>query len=203
MSNSRAFNTTEWTILTALGLAGGLTAGVLAGIPLGQVLNAMIATALVVVIVGGVLGTLQAAGLRRLLSKPLWWIAATIAGVAIGLAFGVVIVEEAGRLITGTTPRVAQLSAAMRALSFVTLGFVAGTVVGFAQWLVLRSQHPAVRHWVLVSGAALAVAFCLASLIVDASGVPFASVLGRLAFVALSGLMFGGLTSRPLRSAIR
>ena len=184
----------RWTLFTAAGLSGGIAAGVLVGIPLNAILNAMIVTALVVLVAGGVLGGLQAAALRRLLAKPAWWIAATTAGAAIGLALGVVAVEEAGRFLTGTTPRVAFLSTPARALSFITLGLVAGTVIGLAQWLVLR-----VRHWIAVCGAALAIAFCLASLLVDASGIQFASAAGRIGFLALSGLMFGAMTSWPLR----
>jgi len=197
----RVFNAGNWTALTTLGLAGGLIAGLLVGMPLGRLVNAMIVTALVTCIVGGVLGTFQAAGLRRLLSKPLWWIAATIVGLGIGLALGVVLVEQTGILITGTRPRIAQLSAAMRAVSFVTVGFIAGTVLGVAQWVVLRAQRSAVRHWVVASGVALAVAFCLASVLVDVAGLRFASGIGVFSFLILSGLMFGGLTSWPLRSA--
>jgi hypothetical protein len=161
----------------------------------------MVDTVLVVCIVGGVLGAFQAAGLRRLLAIPLWWVGATVVGVAIGLALGVVTVEQVGIFMTGTRPRVAFLGTGTRALSFVTLGLIAGTVLGFAQWLVLRAQKTAVRNWIVVCGAALALAFSLASLLVDVAGIPFASVPGRIGFVVLAGLMFGGLTSWPLRSA--
>ena len=178
----------KWTLLTAAGLALGLTAGVLAGIPLGQLLNAMIVTALVVCIVGAILGAFQAAGLRQLLAKPWWWIAATTAGTAIGLALGVITVEQIGTLILGTRPRVALLSTSMRAISFVALGAIAGTTLGFAQWLVLR-----VRYWIVTCGAALAIAFSVASLLLN-NTVP-----GRIAFVVLAGLMFGAMTSWPLR----
>jgi len=198
-AGSRAFNATHWIILTTVGLAGGLTAGVLAGIPLGRILNAMIVTALVTCVIGGVLGAFQAAGLRRLLSKPSWWIAATIVGGGIGLALGVITVEEIGTLLTGTPPRVAKLGTAMRAVSFVTIGVVAGTVLGLAQWGVLRAQRSTVKHWIVACGAALGAAFCLASLLVDVSGVAYASGPGRISFVILSGLMFGALTCWPLR----
>jgi hypothetical protein len=175
----------QWTLLTAAGLSIGLTAGVLAGVPLGQLLNAMLATALVVCIAGAILGGFQSFGLR---TKRAWWIAATTAGTAIGLALGVVAVEEVGRLITGTPQRVALLSPSMRALSFVAVGAIAGTTLGFAQWLVLR-----IRHWAVVCGAALAVAFCVASLLLDNTAP------GRIAFVVIAGLMFGAMTSWPLR----
>jgi hypothetical protein len=50
-------------------------------------------------------------------------------------------------------------------------------------------------------GAGLAIAFCLASLLIDAASVPFASAMGRISFVILAGIMFGGLTSWTLKSA--
>ena len=175
----------QWTLLTAAGLSIGLTAGVLAGIPLGQILNAMIVTALVVCIAGAILGGFQAFGLP---AKRARWIAATTAGTAIGLALGVVTVEQVGRFLTGTPPRVALLSTPMRALSFVALGLIAGTTLGLAQWLVLR-----IRHWAVTCGAALAIAFSVASLLLNGS------VPGRIGFVVLAGLMFGAMTSWPLR----
>ena len=177
----------QWTLLTAAGLALGLTAGVLAGIPLGQLLNAMITTALVVSIAGAILGAFQAFGLPR---KRAWWIAATTAGTAIGLALGVITVEQVGTLITGSRPRVALLSPSMRALSFVALGLIAGTTLGLAQWLVLR-----IKHWAMICGAALAVAFSVASLLLN-NTMP-----GRIGFVVLAGLMFGAMTGWPLRRA--
>ena len=115
----RRIKIAEWTSLTTLGLAGGLVAGILVGMPLGQVVNAMIVTAVVTCLVGAVLGSVQAISLRSLLPKPLWWILATIVGLGIGLAAGVAAVEQVGILMTGERPHLVQLSAPMRALSFV------------------------------------------------------------------------------------
>jgi hypothetical protein len=196
---SRNFNPIHWTILTTAGLAGGLAAGAAAGIPLGRLLNAMAAIAVMTVVIGAVLGAFQAAGLRRLLAKPAWWIAATVAGVAAGLALGVMLVQEIGIRLTGSPLQIAQLGTAMRALSFVAVGLVAGTVLGAAQWLVLRAQRQDVKQWVVVCGAALAIAFCVASLLVDASGMRYASGIGRFSFLLLAGGLFGALTSLPLR----
>ena len=137
--------TAEWTSLTTLGLAGGLIAGLVVGMPLGKLLNAMIVTAAVTCLVGAVLGAFQAVGLRRLLRRPFWWILATIVGLGTGLAAAVVTVEQVGILVTGNRPHIAQLSTSMRALSFVAVGLVAGTLLGAAQALVIRWQMPQVR----------------------------------------------------------
>lgn len=191
VTEGSAFHPTHWIVLTAAGLAGGLAAGAALG-----------TVPLVIGVIGVVLGAFQAFGLRRLLPKPLWWIAATMIGVGVGMALGVVLVQEIGILLTGLPLRIAQLSSAARAVSFVTVGLVAGTVVGIAQWMVLRTQRPAIKHWIVVCAAALAVAFCLASLFVDVAGIRYASGIGRFSFLLFAGLLFGSLTSWPLRRGV-
>ena len=158
---------TKWTLLTTLGLAGGLVAGVLLGMPVGQIANAMIATAFVTCVVGSVLGTVQAMGLREMLRRPVWWIAATTVGTGIGLAAGVVMVEQIGILVTGNRLNVAHLSSLSRAVSFIAIGLVCGTFLGIFQWLVLRVQMPKVRYWVPATALALAVAFSGSSILVE------------------------------------
>jgi hypothetical protein len=188
-------STLAWTSLTTAGLAGGLVLGILVGMPLGRLLGAMIVTAVVTGLVGAVLGTMQSLYLRRLHVKAMWWIAATVLGTGVGLALGVVIIEQTGILLTGQRPNVARLSPSMRALSFVVLGLVAGAILGFAQWVVLRA-----KHWVLNSAIALAIAFAASSLLVDASLGGIASAAGAIVFVLASGVLFGALTSWPLRA---
>jgi hypothetical protein len=169
--------------------------------PLGDIVNAMVVTGVVTCFVGGVLGGAQAIGLRRMLPRPLWWILATTVGIGVGLAAGIVLVEQVGILSTGNRPSIARLTPGLRAASFVAIGLVAGTILGFAQWLVLRIQVPRVRGWVPASGVALALALSAASLLVDLSGLGIASAAGFGAFVLASGVGFGALTSWPLRRA--
>src|SRR5215831_11605875 len=129
----QSVSSANWTFLTTLGLGGGLIAGLLVGMPLGKLVNAMVTTAAVTCLVCGVLGSLQAFGLRPMLRRPSWWILATVAGLGIGLAAGVVVVEQAGILVTGARPNVARLGALARAVSFVGLGLVAGSSLGLVQ----------------------------------------------------------------------
>ena len=201
MAKSNAVKLASWTLLTAVGLAGGLIAGLLVGMPLGQIFNAMIVTAAVTCVVGGVLGSMQAVYLRQLLTKPIWWIVATILGLGVGLAAGVVLIEQIGILVTGSRPNVAHLTAPMRALSFLALGLVSGTFLGVAQWLVLRRQASGVKYWVPTIAIALAIAFCVSSLLTDLSGLRFATAPGLVMFVLASGLAFGALSSWPLLRA--
>jgi hypothetical protein len=115
----------------------------------------------------------------------------------------VVVVEQVGIFITGSRPHLVQLSSSMRALSFVALGLVAGTLLGVLQALVIRSQMPHVRNWIPVTAVGLAVAFSASSLAVDLFGIRFASAAGAIAFLLLSGMTFGVLTSLPLRHTSR
>jgi hypothetical protein len=192
--------TVNWILLTTVGL-GGLAAGLIVGMPLGQLVNAMVTTAAVTCLVGGVLGSVQAVGLRAILRRPLWWVLGTVVGLGVGLAAGVVAVEQLGLLATGVRPNVARWGAVMRAVSFVGLGAIAGSVLGVAQWLVLRAQAPGVKHWVGTTAIGLAVSFCASSLLLDAVRIRIGSALGAAAFVIASGLMFGLATSRPLQRA--
>ena len=189
----------QWVTLTAFGLALGLIGGILLGMPLGQIVNAMIVTAAVTCVAGGILGGFQAIGLRHVLRRPLWWIAATVVGFGAGLAVGVVVIEQTGILITGHRPQLAHVTPSIRAISFIALGLVAGTILGIAQSLVLRRQLPAVKRWIPATAIGLAIALSASSLAVDLSGMRIASAMGAIAFVVLSGVAFGALTSRPLR----
>ena len=184
---------TQWTLLTTFGLASGIITALLVGKPIGRIVGAMLVTAIVTSLVGAILGGFQAIWLRRVLARPAWWIAATTGCVGIGLALGVVAVEQTGILITGQRPNVAHLSISGRALSFFALGLIAGLVLGAAQWIVVRA-----RLWIVMTAGGLAAAFAIASLLTDALFGGIASAAGLVAFVLLSGFLFGALTSWPL-----
>ncbi|HEX6159038.1 MAG TPA: hypothetical protein VF111_02660 [Thermoanaerobaculia bacterium] len=183
---------TRWVLLTTVGLAGGILCGLLLGIPLGELVNAMIVTGAVTSTVGLVLGALQSLGLRE---KRRWWILATTIGVGAGLAAGVVLVEQIGIALTGVRPNIARLGMPARAASFLVVGLLTGATLGFAQSLVLR-----MRHWTLISAAALAIAFVAGSLLVDTIGLRIASVAGFATFVFFAGAMFGAMTGVAFRA---
>src|SRR5437588_7326796 len=122
LTEMKRISVIQWTAFTALGLAAGLIGGVLLGMPLGKIVNAMIVTAAVTSAAGAILGGFQAISLRRVLRRPLWWIAATVIGFGAGLAAAVVVVEQTGIFITGHRPQLAHLTTPVRAISFVVLG---------------------------------------------------------------------------------
>ena len=109
---------------------------------------------------------------------------------ALGLATGLV-----GGVLLGMP--LAQIVNAMIVTAAVT--FVAGTILGIAQALVLRRQLPEVKRWIPATAVALAIALSASSLAVDLSGMRVATGMGAAVFVVLSGIAFGALTSAPLR----
>ncbi|MGH9316681.1 MAG: hypothetical protein ACRD1P_06215 [Thermoanaerobaculia bacterium] len=161
----------------------------------------MLVTPILTGLVGALLGTSQSLQLRSLLVRPWAWVLATCAGLGIGLAAGVVVVEKGGGFLAGHAVNVVRLSPFHRALSFAVIGLVAGLALGLCQQLVLRRQAPAVKGWVVTTALALGLAFPVASVLVDSLLSGIASPSGVLGFVLGAGLIFGALTARPLARA--
>ena len=190
-----------WTTLSAIGLTAGVASALLVGDPVSKVVGMMLVTPILTGLVGAILGAAQLLPLRQLarVSAPKWLLATTL-GLCAGLAAGVVLVEQTGRLVTGAQVHVLQLGMPARALSFAVLGLVSGAFLGLAQSLVLRTSFPRLRHWAAISSLALAAGFAVASLLVDAViGRGLSSPVGLLTFLLASGCCYGALTSRPLR----
>ena len=187
-----------WMLLTTVGLAGGIAAALALGGPVQRVVGMMLVTPILTCLVGAVLGAAQAVQRRGV--RWQWGVATTV-GTGIGLAAGVVVVEQGGRFLTGQALRVAGLAPLLRAASFLVVGGVAGLVLGVAQWLVVRRETPRVKNWVTATTAGLAVAFAASSVVVDGLLGGMSSPAGGLAFVLLASVVFGALTSRPWRDA--
>jgi hypothetical protein len=131
------------------------------------------------------------------LRRAAWWIPATCVGLGIGLAAGVVTVEQIGTLVAGHRPHLLGLGIGLRTLSLTAVGAIAGLCLGLAQGLVLRREAPSVKAWAARSAAALGCAFGLASLAVAAAG-DLGSPRGFAVFVTVAGLLLGAGTARPL-----
>jgi hypothetical protein len=109
---------------------GGYLAYLLVG-PITTPVQAALAGA----ITGAVLGLVQWAVLRTRLPVPIWWVVATSAGMAVGLALSTILLgsETAGTELLG------------RAV-------ITGLCIGVAQWLLLRPTVPWAALWVAVIG---------------------------------------------------
>jgi len=193
----------RWSLLTMAGLAAGVLAALLLGEPLEAVVGMILITPALTLLVGAVLGAGQWLDLRRRMAAAWLWIPATCAGLGVGLALGVVLVEQTGGYLIGGQIRFAQLDIGTRALSLAVVGLITGLSAGAAQWLDVLRRHgaPALR-WIAVSSAALGIAFPLAGLIVDTLLGGVASPAGVISLVVLAGLFFGAGTARAIARTV-
>ena len=203
MTPDSEHGTIRWSLLTMAGLAAGVLAALLLGEPLEAVVGMILITPALTCLVGAVLGAGQWLDLRRRVAAAWLWIPATCAGMGLGLALGVVLVEQVGNQITGGQIRFGELGVGTRALSLAVVGLVTGLCAGAAQWLGVLRRHgaPALR-WIAVSSAALGIAFPLAGLIVDTLLGGVASPAGVIALVLLAGLLFGAGTARAIARVV-
>lgn len=187
-----------WTLLSALGLSLGIIAALVFGDPIGAVVGMILVTPVLTGLVGTVLGTSQWIVLRRRIANARWWIPATAAGLGIGLAAGVVLVEQIGRVLTGGQVNVRSMDVSTRALSMAVVGLVSGLCLGAAQKLVLRSRSAIGWSWLGMSTLGLGVALVAGSLAADFLFGGLASPAGFIGFVLVAGLVAGAITSKPL-----
>ncbi|HJX85254.1 MAG TPA: hypothetical protein VJ723_13005, partial [Candidatus Angelobacter sp.] len=147
----------RWTVFTTLGLAAGMLSALLLSGSIQLVVGMMLVTPILTALVGAVLGLGQQACLRSRLARPSLWVAASGVGLGIGLAVGVVIVEQVGTFILGHRPNVGHLGPFARALSFCAIGLISGACLGAAQSIVVRRQALKVRGWIRTTALALGV----------------------------------------------
>lgn len=191
----------RWILLTTFGLTAGVVAALLLGGPIEAIVGMLLVTPVLTALVGVVLGALQAVGLRRRFSSLGGWIAATSVGLGVGLAAGVVVVEQVGGFFAGEQVRLLALGLGEQLLSFAVVGAVAGACLGVAQWLLLRRRVPLAARWPLLCSAALAFGFPAGALIAAALPAGLASPAGVLLLVLTAGLSLGAFTARPLAAA--
>ena len=188
----------RWTLLSALGLSLGIVAALVLGDPIGAIVGMILVTPVLTGLIGAVLGTSQWVVLRRRIANARWWIPASAIGLGIGLAAGVVLVEQIGRVVTGGQVNVRSMDVSMRALSMAVVGLVSGVCLGAAQKLVLRSRSDIGRLWLGMSTLGLGAALVAGSLAADFLFGGLASPVGFIGFVLVAGLVAGAITSRPL-----
>jgi len=138
-------------------------------------------------IAGLFIGTAQWLVLRRRSHIKVWWIVATSLGLAFGLAASITVMG------TGT-----------EAFPVLLRGAIAGIVLGFAQWLVLREASPKALWWVFVMTCSWALGWTVSR----AAGVDLSyswavfGALGALAFTIVTGGVLLVLVP-PERRALR
>jgi hypothetical protein len=158
-----------WAGLCVLGipLAGYLGWGVAGHVD--GVMPALIGGALT----GAGIGFAQWLMLRRSLGVGPGWIAATSAGLAVGLAVGAIVV--------GYETTTSQLA---------IMGAIQGAFVGIAQGMVLRNKFPLWHVWMVAMPVFFSIGWVVTDVVID-SGKQFTvfGASGSVAFAILSGLL--------------
>lgn len=162
----------------ALAFLGFPIGGLLANVLVGPVTNTVKA-ALAGLITGAVIGLIQWLVLKSIMQLPVWWIAATGAGMAVGLAVSTAVlgIETAGNELL------------WRAL-------ITGLCIGIAQWIIFRNILPASAVWVIV----IAIGWMIGWFITRRVGVDLSlkwtvfGAAGAITFQFISGLALYFLT---------
>jgi hypothetical protein len=198
MMNSNQAQRLQWVALTVLGLIGGLALALPLGVPIFAVLGAMAGTPIVLGLVGLSLGTAQWPIIRRHMASSGWWVVASTLGLAIGLTAGVILVEQIGRAMIGGQVNFRMLGIAGRAASFGTIGLLAGTALGLAQWLVLRRHVPGCGQWVRINSWSLGVGLACGSLLADVFVAKSGSLASAAILLVIGSAFAGACTARAL-----
>jgi hypothetical protein len=106
-------------------------------------------------VIGISVGTMQWLVLRRRIDGAGWWVLASIVGFAAGKLVG----DAIAQAVSG-------------AVGFILSGAAIGTLLGIAQWLVLRRHVAQAGRWVLASALAWAVGWAIINLIDEAASGP-------------------------------
>jgi hypothetical protein len=173
---TRPFNVKAWLLWTVAFVSFPI-AGIAAQAAAGQINDAAAALAGGLV-AGAVIGTGQWLAARRLLGDPLAWIAATAAGMGIGLL--------TGAWAVGYGTSVGELA---------VMGAITGVPLGAAQAFLLRGR--VARSWMWA--AAVPLLWALGWTVTAAAGVGVDSqyavfgAFGAITFMALSGVVLDRL----------
>jgi hypothetical protein len=158
----------------------------------------ILVTPAVTVLVGLLLGVGQWFEVRRHLEASHRWLLATAIGLGAGLAIGVVVVELVGQLVLGRPLRLMALSPVPQSLNMLTVGLIAGAMLGCAQRLWMRALPP---RWPLFSALGLGVGLALGSVIANALAGAISTPAGFALLVTCTGMVLGICTRSIARSS--
>lgn len=119
-----------------------------------------------------------------------------------GLWFGWTLATAVGMLV-GFLPSIPLVDALDLGFARVVVPILAGVLIGFAQWVVLRFYLTATSDWILAGGAAWAAGYALGLLLMqNISGTLVGGVLGYLLFGAIVGLVQWPVLRREIPNGV-
>ncbi len=191
-----------WISATAIGFAAGGVVGAMVGFPAGFAVG---------LVVGGAASMLlQGLVLRRQAIGASWWVAASLAGLAVGVA-----VSMATGLFASVSIGLARAMTVDILMSCAVFGLSLGTL----QWVVLRQRFAHAGWWVVASILGWVVGVPAGRIVGITVGFPAAMVVsmvaggvvgGQVGFVVtviaglvVAGAVLGAVTGRTLLWLLR
>lgn len=182
----------SWIIASLIGWSVGLVVG----------LSVTLNEGLVAATLGVAIGISQWFVLKPRLGNAGWWIVSSAVGVLLGAAvsgiLGFPIVQGVDFSLGFNIPPwrpsgidIYELRVVSYVLGGPVAGFLIGTTVGTAQWLVLRQRVDRAGWWIAANGLAWAVAFLFGFLLSGFTKNLFAVTI-------ITGLVVGTITAFPL-----
>ncbi|RPJ23218.1 MAG: hypothetical protein EHM33_21550 [Chloroflexi bacterium] len=108
----------------------------------------------------------------------------------------------AGGLLLGFLPTVLVVNVFNLGLAQIIVPVLAGTIIGFSQWIVLRRYVTATSDWVLAGGTSWAVGYVLGLFLVQAlPSTIFAGIIGYLLFGVIVALVQWPVLRREIPNA--
>lgn len=167
----RLFGVSDTAYSTALAVITGLTFG------------------LTGVVGGAIAGAFQWIVLRDYLARAGHWIAASAVGYSLGFGPGFAVAMALDHAMGGN------FNDDSAVMPFVVGVFLAGTVIGVAQWCVLRHERRGAAWWILASTVAYPLLFALGT---SLEGLGF-----EILSLGVVGLLLGTITGAAMMGILR
>jgi len=187
----------RWVLFSTVGLGTGLATGLGVAGPIEALVGMMLVTPVMLALAGSVFGASQWLAIWRWHRAGVVWVAASAVALGVGMTFGIVVVEMAGRAITGQQVRLFSIDPAGRILSLAVIGTLTGLAVGAAQRLALRPYGTTPGSWIVRCAAAFGVGLPGGALAADLLLGGLQTAAGFVTFLGVAGLIVGIVTLRP------
>ena len=186
----------RWVLFSALGLGTGLATGLGLARPVEALVGMVLVTPVILTFAGSVFGAAQWLAVWKWHRAGVVWVATSALALGIGMTLGIVVVETAGRAITGEQVRLFSVNPGGRVLSLAVIGTLTGLAVGTAQRLALRPYGTALGSWIVRCAVAFGVGLPGGGLAADVLLGGLQSAAGFATFLGVTGLIVGVLTVR-------
>jgi len=193
-----------WAVVAGIGFAAGATVSSVAVNPVARLvsplLGGLVSVALYGAVIGGIAGLVQLAVIPR--DEVRWhaWLAANIAGFAVGYVMASVVGEALGNAID---PR-ANIVLAEAAIE-ISAGAALGLAVGLAQWRALHQVDalPRLRWWLVATAIGVGLGYGSAAGVLEELQVAVLKANLIPSFAAIVGLGMGLAQAIALRTRSR